>query len=219
MAASSTHFVLSELRERVARLEGVATRRREVLPFGVPEIDRVLPGGGLALGALHEVAGGANGAVDGAAAALWAAGVAARTRPGPVVRHAPGSLRALARPGRFATRPGDLCRGWRRGGGPRLFRGRASSWRAGRGRCRTGAPTDDQLASTAACRRDLRHARHRHSPVAAPDRSHRLWTTDRRGQPLARLRAFLPAAAGPRRRPPSLAARIAARQGWGERRL
>lgn len=53
MAASSTHFVLSELRERVARLEGVATRRREVLPFGVPEIDRVLPGGGLALGALH----------------------------------------------------------------------------------------------------------------------------------------------------------------------
>jgi protein ImuA len=80
MAASSTHFVLSELRERVARLEGGATRRREVLPFGVPEIDRVLPGGGLALGALHEVAGGANGAVDGAAAALWAAGAAARTR-------------------------------------------------------------------------------------------------------------------------------------------
>ncbi len=73
MAASSTHFVLSELRERVARLEGGATRRREVLPFGVPRF-RVLPGGGLALGALHEVAGGANGAVDGAAAALWAAG-------------------------------------------------------------------------------------------------------------------------------------------------
>ncbi len=67
MAGSSTHFVLSELRERVARLEGVATRRREVLPFGVPEIDRVLPGGALALGALHEVAGGANGAVDRAA--------------------------------------------------------------------------------------------------------------------------------------------------------
>ncbi|BCH19583.1 ImuA family protein [Mesorhizobium sp. L-2-11] len=54
-------------------------RDRTVLPFGVAAIDRVLPGGGLAVGALHEVAGGGNGAVDGAAAALFAAGIAART--------------------------------------------------------------------------------------------------------------------------------------------
>jgi len=51
-----------------------------VLPFGVKAIDRRLPEGGLALGALHEVAGGGNGAIDGAAAALFAAGIAARTR-------------------------------------------------------------------------------------------------------------------------------------------
>src|SRR5258708_30892561 len=38
------------------------------------------PEGGLALGALHEVAGGGAGAIDGAAAALFAAGIAARTR-------------------------------------------------------------------------------------------------------------------------------------------
>ncbi|CAH1658282.1 RecA protein [Chelatococcus asaccharovorans] len=74
MAMSSSSLALSELRDRIARLEGGSARRREVLPFGVPEIDRVLPGGGLALGALHEVAGGAKGAVDGVAAALWAAG-------------------------------------------------------------------------------------------------------------------------------------------------
>ncbi len=37
-------------------------------------------GGGLALGALHEVAGGGNGAIHGAAAALFAAGVMARTQ-------------------------------------------------------------------------------------------------------------------------------------------
>ena len=43
-----------------------------------PSIAR-LPEGGLALGALHEVAGGADGAVDGAAAALFAAGIVART--------------------------------------------------------------------------------------------------------------------------------------------
>ena len=53
---------------------------KTVLPFGIPDIDSRLPGGGLTLGALHEIAGGGNGAVDGAAAALFAAGVAARTR-------------------------------------------------------------------------------------------------------------------------------------------
>jgi protein ImuA len=38
------------------------------LPFGLAEIDARLPAGGLVLGALHEVAGGGNGAIDGAAA-------------------------------------------------------------------------------------------------------------------------------------------------------
>jgi protein ImuA len=71
---------IEELRERIRRLEGAAGRRRLVLPFGLKAIDRHLSGGGLALGALHEVAGGGNGAIDGAAAALFAAGVAARTR-------------------------------------------------------------------------------------------------------------------------------------------
>jgi hypothetical protein len=72
--------VIDALRQRVQRLDGAARRRRAVLPFGVPAIDTRLPDGGLALGALHEVAGGGNGAVDGAAAALFAAGIAARTR-------------------------------------------------------------------------------------------------------------------------------------------
>ena len=43
-------------------------------------MDSRLPGGALPLGALHEIAGGGNGAIDGAAAALFAAGIAARTR-------------------------------------------------------------------------------------------------------------------------------------------
>jgi protein ImuA len=71
---------IEELRDRIQRLEGAAGRRRLVLPFGLKAIDRHLPGGGLALGALHEVAGGGNGAINGAAAALFTAGVAARTR-------------------------------------------------------------------------------------------------------------------------------------------
>lgn len=72
--------VLAELRSRIERLEHGGARNRAVLPFGVKRIDAALPGGGLALGALHEVAGGGNGAIDGAAAALFTAGIVARTR-------------------------------------------------------------------------------------------------------------------------------------------
>ena len=78
MRTSAGLPIVEELRERIQRLEGAAARRRTVLPFGIKEIDRHLPGGGLALGALHEVAGGGNGAINGAAAALFAAGIAAR---------------------------------------------------------------------------------------------------------------------------------------------
>ncbi|MDH0912617.1 ImuA family protein [Rhizobium pusense] len=72
--------VISELRARIQRLEGQSTRRSQVLAFGIAEIDDRLPGGGLALGALHEVAGGGADAVHGAAAALFVAGIVARTR-------------------------------------------------------------------------------------------------------------------------------------------
>jgi protein ImuA len=80
MRTSASLPVLNALRERIQRLEGGAARARSVLPFGIEAIDRHLPEGGLTLGALHEVAGGGNGAVDGAAAALFTAGIAARTR-------------------------------------------------------------------------------------------------------------------------------------------
>lgn len=68
------------LRAQIEKIEGRSRRAKSVLPFGIADIDSRLPGGGLALGALHEVAGGGNGAIDGAAAALFAAGIAARTK-------------------------------------------------------------------------------------------------------------------------------------------
>lgn len=67
------------LRAQIDRIESKSRRAPSVLPFGVPDMDARLPGGGLALGALHEVAGGGNGAIDGAAAALFTAGIVART--------------------------------------------------------------------------------------------------------------------------------------------
>jgi protein ImuA len=51
-----------------------------VMPFGVREMDERLLGGGLPYGALDEIAGGGAGTVDGAAAALFAAGIAARAK-------------------------------------------------------------------------------------------------------------------------------------------
>ncbi|MDN5567655.1 MAG: damage-inducible protein [Paracoccus sp. (in: a-proteobacteria)] len=75
---------IAALRARIAHLEGMETHVRKVLPFGIPDLDRRLPQNGLAIGCLHEVAGGGTGAVDGAAAACFAAGIAARLA-GPVL--------------------------------------------------------------------------------------------------------------------------------------
>jgi protein ImuA len=78
---TSVHIAtVAALRERIQCLEGGATHRRAVLPFGIKAIDERLPEGGLALGALHEVAGAGTGAVDGTAAALFTAGIAGRTQ-------------------------------------------------------------------------------------------------------------------------------------------
>jgi protein ImuA len=82
--SAAREYVIAELRERISTLESGATHPSGCLAFGVPEIDTVLPGGGLTSGALHEFAGGGAGTVDGAAAALFAAGIAARTK-GPIV--------------------------------------------------------------------------------------------------------------------------------------
>ena len=69
---------VTALRARIAEIEGAERKARQVLPFGIDAIDSKLPGGGLALGALHEIAGGAQGVTDGAAPALFAAGILAR---------------------------------------------------------------------------------------------------------------------------------------------
>ncbi len=70
---------IDRLRAKIRHIEAPSTRVRTALPFGVEQVDSRLPGGGLAFGALHEVAGGGNGAIHAAAAALFSAGIAART--------------------------------------------------------------------------------------------------------------------------------------------
>jgi protein ImuA len=88
-------LILSDLRRRIRDLEaGQRKHRAGALPFGLAALDDALPEGGLALGALHEVTGGEQGATHEAAATLFAAGILARL-DGPV-------LWALAAPDLFA---------------------------------------------------------------------------------------------------------------------
>ena len=77
---------LAALRAEVARMEGVGRNheaRRPALPYGLPAIDDAVPGGGLVLGGLHELAGTGSDTEFGAAPALFAAGFAGRL-DGPV---------------------------------------------------------------------------------------------------------------------------------------
>ena len=73
--------VLEELRAQIAQIEG-AGARHDFLGFGLKPIDRHLPGGGLASGALHEVAGSPE-LADDAAATIFLTGILARLE-GPV---------------------------------------------------------------------------------------------------------------------------------------
>ncbi len=72
-----THSIsLDSLREHIRRIE--VPRAHAVSPFGIAAIDRALPGGGLPLGALHEVLGAGADEEDGAAAAAFIARILAR---------------------------------------------------------------------------------------------------------------------------------------------
>ena len=72
---------LVDLQDRIRRIERDGAARHGVLPFGIAAIDRALPGGGLALGAVHEILGAGADEEDGAAAAGFIAGIAGRLGP------------------------------------------------------------------------------------------------------------------------------------------
>jgi protein ImuA len=76
---------LSLLQDRIRRIERPHARQHGVLPFGIAAIDRALPGGGLALGGLHEILGAGADEEDGAIAAGFAAGIVGRLDGGIVL--------------------------------------------------------------------------------------------------------------------------------------
>jgi hypothetical protein len=103
---------IESLRAQVRQIEGQHRRATPSLPFGVSAMDSRLAGGALALGALHEIAGGGNGAIDGAAAALFAArDRRPHARQGALVSLATGLVCAGACASRAERRPRYLSRG------------------------------------------------------------------------------------------------------------
>ncbi|HUN38803.1 MAG TPA: damage-inducible protein [Acetobacteraceae bacterium] len=80
----TTAVGLAALKVSIARIGRSAKLVGGTLPLGMVAVDAHLPGSGLALGALHEIAGGGPDIEHGTAAALLIAGVLAR-RPGPVL--------------------------------------------------------------------------------------------------------------------------------------
>src|SRR5438067_2327698 len=105
---------LAALRERIRHIEQPASHG--VLPFGIAAIDRALPDGGLALGAVHEILGWGGDEEDGAAACGFIAGLLPRLRRGPVLwclkrpdLYGPGLLAHGLDPARlvFVTAPRD----------------------------------------------------------------------------------------------------------------
>jgi protein ImuA len=70
---------IAELRTTLRAIEG-DRRERPVLPFGIGSLDERLADRGLRLDAMHEVGSRGSGWGDEAAAILFAAGIAARTR-------------------------------------------------------------------------------------------------------------------------------------------
>ena len=62
--------LLDTLRLRIGSIERRGSDTGGVMPFGVEEIDAALPWGGLPLGGLHEVVGGADGAAAGFCAVM-----------------------------------------------------------------------------------------------------------------------------------------------------
>jgi protein ImuA len=81
---------LEALRHRIRALETGGGAVRPILPLGLGAIDRALPGGGLARGALHDIVGAGGDEEDGALAAAFAA-LALRRLDGTVLWCAAGA--------------------------------------------------------------------------------------------------------------------------------
>jgi protein ImuA len=84
MLRAGSSIAVRELRAWLERIEAHGGAPQKALSFDVPPIDANLPGGGLALGGLHEIIEGGSASEYASVATLFAAGILARLK-GPVL--------------------------------------------------------------------------------------------------------------------------------------
>lgn len=114
MVQTSPQKSVAALRQLLERTQGSRLAGPSALPFGVADIDESLPGGGLALGALHEICEQGTECARASLASLFAASILARL-PGPVLwcLHSRDLFaRALARVGLHPDRV-IYCETWK----------------------------------------------------------------------------------------------------------
>ena len=159
MSDDRSRSALQALRVRVAEMETPGRRGFGVLPFGLASLDQRLPGGGLARGALHEVAGaGARGGGWGGCDPVrgWRARPNGR-RSSMVCEAARPLCSGLGSGGAYA-RAGDLCRGGGRGGRLGGLRRSFAPSRSGRRGGGIERPWHDCVATAASGGRNDRRA-------------------------------------------------------------
>jgi protein ImuA len=84
MVPASPQMPIAELRRLMARTHSNGMYEGKTLPFGIEQIDALLPGGGLARGAVHEITEQGSDGARASLSALFVAGILARL-PGPVI--------------------------------------------------------------------------------------------------------------------------------------
>jgi protein ImuA len=84
MVPASPQMPIAELRRLMARTHSNGLYEGKTLPFGIDAIDAVLPGSGLALGAVHEICEQGSDGARASLSALFAAAILSRL-PGPVL--------------------------------------------------------------------------------------------------------------------------------------
>ena len=153
---------LDALRARVRVLEAGETERRTALPLGAPALDARLPGGGLPLAGLHEVAGERAEWDDGVALGFLLALLsrvltgAARTAALGIGQARPSCARSAR--GRRRSRAPDPAACRRRGRSALGFGGGALGQGLRRRGRRDRQPGSYRRAAPAACRRGRRTA-------------------------------------------------------------
>lgn len=171
MTAAREH-VIADLRDRISALSGSGARKSGCLPFGLGEVDQVLPGGRPFLRRPTRVRRWRRWNRRWRSSCVVLCGDRRQDqREDHLVLNAPGPVLSVAGSSRFASQSGRLCRSRPRRGCACDDGGGAVLWRPGSGGGGTRPVADAGEQAIAAGRREDRDNGIGGPPVAATNRS------------------------------------------------